>query len=248
MTSAVSPDLMPDCRHCRHRSGVGFVDLSDSELHFMSRFKAGHAAHQAGTVLIEQEQAHPSLFILYSGFAMRRRRFGDGRTRILSLLLPGDLAGLDTLCLLPSTCSVEALTDVTCCEFDAARWDALMAIPSLARRVSAVQSLDQRMTEIRLAASATNSTTNLCQFIGDVYFGLRRRRLVSRPDFRLPLRLNQLADMLGLTPTHLRRILRRLESDGILSIRRGRVIIGDVDRIADLSLDSSEWSRKRPLI
>ena len=72
MQGTAQANLM-DCRNCRHRSGVGFLDLRKSELEFMSDFKVRHAAASARTRLIRQGERVPSVFTLYSGIAIRFR-------------------------------------------------------------------------------------------------------------------------------------------------------------------------------
>lgn len=247
MTLPAGANLL-DCRHCRHRSGVGFQDLPEPELEFMSGFKQGHAVASAGTALIRQGQRTASVFTLYSGLAIRYRRLGGRRRQVLRILLPGSLVGLHTL-YAPSFAAVDAVTDVTLCRFDPRRWSELMAMPSLADRICQIQALDRRRAEARLCAvGAAGARANLCHFVADLFFGLRRRRLASRPQLDLPLSQEQLADALGVTPTHLRRIARELDEDGVLALRRRQVIIHDAQQLARLAALTDEWRGDRPLI
>jgi len=65
--------------------------------------------------------------------------------------------------------------------------------------------------------------------------GLRERLLVrgleTDGSFLLPLRRDDFADMLGLTPVHVSRILGKLKRAGLLEIRNHRVTILDVARL-----------------
>jgi CRP-like cAMP-binding protein len=236
-----------DCRHCRHRTGVGFVDLPEAELEFMSDFKQRHAAAPARTTLIKQGQRTATVFTLYSGLAIRYRRVGR-RRQVLKILLPGDLIGLQTL-YSPSFAAIEAITDVTLCRFDPRRWDELLAMPGLAARICQVQALERRRTEARLCAVGTaEARANLCHFVADLYFGLKRRRLVSGPELGLPVSHQQLADALAVTPTHLRRIARQLDDEGVLQLRRRRALIRDPDRLAKLAALTDDWRTDLPLV
>ncbi len=237
-----------DCRNCRHRTGVGFLDLPESELAFMSSFKQGHAAAPARTELIRQGQRKPSVFTLYSGLAIRYRLLDGRRRQVLKILLPGDLIGLQTL-YSPSFAAVEAITDITLCRFDPRRWGELLAMPALAARICQVQAIERRRTEARLCAvGAAEAQANLCHFIADLFFGLRRRRLASGLELDLPVSHQQLADALGVTPTHLRRIARQLEGEGVLALRRRRAVIHDVDRLATLGALTDDWRADLPLV
>ncbi len=237
-----------DCRHCRHRSGVGFQDLGETELAFMSRFKQGHIAMRAGTPLIRQGQEISAVFTLYSGLAIRYRQLGGGRRQVLRILLPGALIGLQTL-YGPSFAAVDAVTDITLCRFDPDRWPELLAMPDLAARICEVQALDRRRTEARLCAvGAAGARANLCHFVADLFFGLRRRRLVSSEQLELPVSHAELADALGITPMHLRRVSKLLDEDGILSLSRRRVVIHDPQQLARLAALADDWRGDRPLV
>jgi CRP-like cAMP-binding protein len=180
---------------------------------------------------------------------VRYRLIPGGGRQVLRILMPGDLVGLQTLYTAPSFAAVEAVTDVTMCRFDPRRWGELLQVPGLAARICEVQVIDRRRTEARLCAvGAAGARANLCHFVADLYFGLRRRRLASRPEFALPVTIQQLADALGITPTHLRRTARALELDGILALHRRTVTIRDVDRLARLAAATDDWTADRPLV
>lgn len=50
---------------------------------------------------------------------------------------------------------------------------------------------------------------------------------------QLPLRQWELAEFIGVTPEHLSRLFRSMESDGLISRDKGWVIVGDVERLGD---------------
>jgi CRP/FNR family transcriptional regulator, anaerobic regulatory protein len=240
---------MLECRNCRHRSGVGFIDLPESDLDFMSSFKERHESAAANSVLIRQGQRRAKVFTLYSGLAVRFRLLPGTRRQVLRILLPGDLVGLQSLYSSSSFAAVQSITDVTMCSFDPRRWEELLRRPGLAARICEIQAIDRRKTEARLCAvGAAGARANLCHFVADLYFGLRRRRLASRLDFDSPVSIQQLSDALGVTPTHLRRTAAALDQEGVLAIRRRQIVIHDLDRLARIAATTDEWSPDRPLV
>ena len=238
-----------DCFDCRHREGTGFRDLGSPELSFMNRFKQSHEVAWTHDLIIEEGQERPLLFTLYSGMATRCRTVFNGKSQLLSILLPGDLVGLEFLYRSASSCLVQAITDVTYCRFDLERWRTeLMCVPELAHRVCERLLLDQRHLEDRLTAiSACTAEGALAHFFLSLYDGLRVRRLCRDGSFALPLTNRQLADAVGITTVHLHRLLGRLEADNVLTHDRHRVVIRDEPRLRELACIPAE-REDRPLL
>lgn len=239
----------PWCATCRHRGGGMFKDLSQQEATFMASFKLAHGRAPAGEILIRQNVATRKVFTLYSGLAAKYREVPSGDRQLLSVMLPGDLIGLEGLYTGKASHSVEALTDVTFCMFDADRWPELLAIPSLAKRVSWLQALDQRHAEERLMAiGACDARRSIGYFVLDLYIRLQRRRLYRDNSFALPLTQQQFADAVGLTTVHVHRTLRCLHEENILTVEHKRATILDMDALRELACVSEDLAEERPFI
>ena len=65
----------------------------------------------------------------------------------------------------------------------------------------------------------------------DFYTRLRRRKLVSGPNYNLPLSQAQIGNYLGLTVVHINRVLRSLRSEQIVELEKHRVTILDLERL-----------------
>jgi hypothetical protein len=68
----------------------------------------------------------------------------------------------------------------------------------------------------------------------DIHDRLKRRDLISRPTFNLPLTQEQIGDHLGLTVVHVNRTLRRLREERVLMMDRQVVIIHDLDALREI--------------
>jgi hypothetical protein len=68
----------------------------------------------------------------------------------------------------------------------------------------------------------------------DIHDRLKRRDLISRPTFNLPLTQEQIADYLGLTMVHINRTLRRLREERLALLDRHVVIIHDLPALREL--------------
>jgi len=103
-----------DCRSCGIRAMVLFADLNEED------FKHIHAPiddlhYQAGQVLYDE--AHPALgvFTIRQGMVKLVRVTSDGRERIVRVLLPGDVAGLEALATGHYDSQAVALAPVSVC-------------------------------------------------------------------------------------------------------------------------------------
>ena len=103
-----------DCRSCAVREVALFSNLNEED------FALIHApiddmAYRAHQVLFNEGDAAGGIFTLRSGMLKLSRITGDGRRRILRVLRPGDVVGLEALATGRYDSEAAALTDVTLC-------------------------------------------------------------------------------------------------------------------------------------
>ncbi|MGG5811862.1 Crp/Fnr family transcriptional regulator [Falsiroseomonas sp. CW058] len=221
------------------RRAVGFQDFSDAEFGFMSELKAEHRRVPAGADLFQQDDAPTHVFTAFSGWAYRYRLFGDGRRQILGVVLPGELVGVPGAAFGRHAYAVRAATEAEFCALSLARLPALLREQEgLSMRLLWLSSHEQRMVE-RLAISLGRCTAEetLAAFSVDLRERLLRRGMTEEGglSFAFPLGQAEVADHLGMTIVHLNRVLRKLEQQKILVVRRGRMEILDLDRLRKLS-------------
>jgi CRP-like cAMP-binding protein len=167
----------------------------------------------------------PSLAFQIEGWIYRARLTFEGNRQISTLLLPGDVCDIEHL----TGESMWAFTDTT-----------LLAVP----RERALR-LGERFAEFGrfLMASALRECAILRE--RNLYMGrhnalARLAHLLCELDCRLgvgaanmsgfdwPVTQAEIADMLGLTPVHVNRVLQQLRRDGLITIERHHVHIVDV--------------------
>ena len=201
---------------------------------------AAYAVEAVPTAKIVVEKGHylrppggecARVYTLHTGWAVRFRGARNGRRQILSFYLPGDFVGLESLGVVTGDCSIRALTDLTLCEFDSASVLSLLVKKgqSATGIVAAIAQSRAHMDEILFALGRCSAMERLVQLI----LSFRARMLAAgaeeTDEFSMPLKRDDLADALGLTPVHVSRILAKLKHDGLLSFESGTVTIFDVD-------------------
>lgn len=229
----------PWCEDCPMRRAPGFQDFSDAELDFMSDLKAEHRRLPPGADLFRQGDVPSHIFTAYSGWSIRYRLLGDGRRQILGIVLPGDLVGVPGATFGQHGHALRAVTEAEFCALSLARLPALLQEQEgLAMRLLWLASHQKRMLE-RLAVTLGRCTADetLAGFAVDLRERLERRGMLDEGglSFAFPLGQAEIADHLGMTVVHLNRVLRRMEERDILIVRRGRMVIRDLDRLEALS-------------
>lgn len=225
----------PWCDSCRHRSTLAFVDLADPELAFMSGFKRAHAIAKAREIIIHQGETNECVGVLYSGWIAKYRTTSSGERQLLSILLPGDLVGLEVAGL-RSWFSLEALTDISICMFEPSSLTRLLAVPSLAARMLRRLASDKRQVEDRFAVVAgCDGRHGLAHLVLDLHRRLRLRGLALDHSLTVPLSRQQLAEAVGITSVHLHRLLRKFRREGVMHFERRRIVITNRDRLRELA-------------
>ena len=82
-----------------------------------------------------------------------------------------------------------------------------------------------------MAITRLDARGRMADMILGMYERLRRRELISRLTFNLPLRHDQIADHLGITPVHVSRTLRLLREQRVVIFDRQIVMILDLNEL-----------------
>lgn len=103
-----------DCRTCAIREMALFASLTESDFNHIHA-PIDDLAYRCGETLYVEGQAAQGVYTLRSGMVKLSRVSVDGRQRILRLLRPGDVVGLEALATERYDSDATALTDITVC-------------------------------------------------------------------------------------------------------------------------------------
>ena len=208
------------------------------------RLKILHEAHgpqrraEARGHLVRAADPTPPVVTLSTGWAFRYVPLTDGRRQILSVALPGDTIGLDTLVgggpVYPvqtgrGAVYSEMAHTITKNLLRDADWFHDLAVKALARERAEAERALIRMGQCTAEAAVAS-------VLLDFYGRLARRGLAAEHQFQLELSQHQFADLLGLTPVHLNRTLTRLRSHDLVSIAGDRVALRNVPDLEQVAV------------
>lgn len=177
----------------------------------------------AKRLLVKEGQVPEDAYTIVYGWVARAKILPDGRRQIFDFLLPGDVVAYDNLLNEPIRYSIQTLTEVGVCAYPRVDFCTRMMRYPVTMTAAAVSSI-KRLNEaeehlVRLGRrSASERLANLVLHLHD---RLAKRHLAPGKIFRLPLRLDDFADALGLTPVHVSRTLTILREQSLFAFRSG---------------------------
>jgi CRP-like cAMP-binding protein len=173
--------------------------------------------------------------LLVSGFAMRHKILGNGSRQILAIHMKGDLVDLQNSFLGVADHSVQVLTDA---EVAMIPRDAVKEIAFARPRVGMAMWFDTLVDasvfrEWIANVGRRDAHTRIAHLLCEFSLRLKVAGLGEATDYELPMTQEHIADCTGLTPVHVNRMLKLLESENLISRRSSRsVTIGDWNRLA----------------
>lgn len=179
------------------------------------------------------EELAPRLVLILDGYAATWRSDTEGRSRIVGLAGPGELAGLRALSPLRAPIELVAMTDARCATWHPdnvlaiARTDAGLATALLELALLAGDALLARTDSLSIG-SAFERVVELVSLRREIVFDPVRPILVR----------SQIAELTGASKEMVDRILGDLETDGIVErVGRTGLVLRDetaLDRLAEM--------------
>lgn len=177
------------------------------------------------------------IVVLRSGWAARFTHVPDGRRQVLSILVPGDIAGAELVIQPSIRVPVQALTEISYCAFDVTDLKEIgVEDPSLVWSFLDICTSGRKDTEARLVdLGRRNAEQRLARFIADLHRRLRRHGIADESSMPFPLRQQTIADALGLTQVHVSRVMSSFRESNVLKVIGGRLFIKDLEALLDIA-------------
>lgn len=186
-----------------------FKDLGT--LHQLRRHQ--HLA-RAGQVL-------DSIYAIQEGWAGRFTVLDSGQRQFTALYLPGDLCEPQWLIRPRSNESIIALSPMRAVRVPIVELagPGQRQIESYAMLSSVLQLIDRQASWI-VSLGRKAAVERICTVLIEVFDRTRHSVLAGDNSFAMPLTQRELADMVGLTPIHVNRVLKELRDRGVLDVHR----------------------------
>lgn len=188
------------------------------------------------TCILRANDSGPRLRMLVKGWAYHCRMFTDGRRQITSVLLPGDLFGLETVFDAQLGGAVWTATPATYAVLDAeAALHLFDTAPWFRRRLVRTLMQDKAVSDHWMAQLGQyDAEERTASLLLQLYDRLTSLKMTVGRSFTLGLTQQELADMLGLHLIHVNRTLSRLRARGLIMVQGREVTLLDMGGLAEL--------------
>lgn len=214
-----------------------FVDLSPEDVAKLNDLAADVRRYQAKRTLIREGDRPEVVFLLLKGWACRYKVVSDGGRQIVAYLLPGDLCDVHIFYLKEMDHSIGLLSDAEVAEVPKQKIiDIFDASPTLARALWWSTLVDEgTLREWITNLGRRDAFDRLAHLFAELWLRMTMVGLTHDGSFDLPLTQEELGDTLGLTSVHINRTLQEMRVQGLVSTRRGKLHIPDVNKLNAVS-------------
>lgn len=216
---------------------TAYVRLSEAEIADLMTMAEDHREIPRGKYLVHEGDEPAGIYLLVAGWTASSVAFVSGRRQLIKIHLPGDLLGLPSLSLGNAADSIVALTDAVIVYIPRANIGRLFEnSPRLAALLFLISQEERVALMDRLASiGATAAINRLAALVLEVHGRVRRALPDSGDAFDFPLLQSDVADIIGVTETHLNRTVQRLRAAGSVTWQRQRVTVHDAAALARLA-------------
>ncbi|MBZ0211220.1 MAG: Crp/Fnr family transcriptional regulator [Hyphomicrobium sp.] len=185
-----------------------------------------HGGAKTNTVIYRQGEATEDVFVLCQGWAVRLIQLPNGRRQILSVLLPGDLFSATTLFADRLHYSVQAATEVRFSRFARVELNRVMANPDALAQLGKVCATEhRRMDELATDLGQRSAEERIAHLIIHLVDRISARAMGSDRSYPFPLRQRHIADITGLTPVHVSRVITQFRRANYFELSKGTLVL-----------------------
>lgn len=224
--------------------------LNETDHETLRRLSSHDRLVPARQDLIREGDRTETVYLVLSGFACCYKILPRGRRCISGLMVPGDFCDPRASILDEMDHSIATMTDCTVVEIPRqTMWRLIEDHPRIAHAVCWSMLVDGAVTREWLIGIARRlAPERMAHLFCELLLRLRAVGLAASNEYALPFTQSDLADMLGLTPIHVNRVLRDLRSRGLIMLSRRRLRILDEARLIAFCGFNPNYLHRIPVI
>jgi CRP-like cAMP-binding protein len=213
-----------------------YLHLVEPELKALAALEDTERMVPRGTVLRAEHSSSREFYVVRRGWLYSSMLLFDGNRQILSMHLPGEIAGEAGLPWDKAPFTITAATDTIVRVIDKAALRGMFdRQPRIGALLLVLAQIERVVLADRLASiGRTSAKSRVAALLVDI---LRRLRAGGEPmnaGMPLPLTQEEIGDATGLTAVHVNRMMRQLSDEGLITRGNGRIQITDEAQLAGI--------------
>jgi CRP-like cAMP-binding protein len=187
--------------------------------------------------IVVEGRPSPAIYLVLDGLLMRYRILRDGQRQVVNVIVPGDVAGAPSCFFEGALYSIRTVTDAVVASVSL---DALPGLvdeqPRFAAKLFWLLSCDAAIsTEHVVIVGRRPARERIAHFFLELLVRLQAVGLADERSYHMPFTQDVVCDALGLSLAYVNHELRTLAREGLVFIKKHKVIIADVDTLARLT-------------
>lgn len=186
--------------------------------------------------IIREGDRPDHVHLMVEGWAARYKLLPDGARQITAFLIPGDFCDLHVTILGEMDHSIVTLTRAKVAFIPRGKIDEITDRPRLAKALCWATLVDEAVLRAWLVnVGRRDAFEAIGHLMCELYVRMKNVGLAADHRYELPLTQEELADALGLTPVHVNRVLQRMRSEELITLKRNALEILDYRRLVAAS-------------
>ncbi|WP_333836173.1 Crp/Fnr family transcriptional regulator [Novosphingobium sp.] len=171
--------------------------------------------------LARADEPMDCVYRIEEGWACQYRLLADGRRQIITLFLPGDYCEPQWLLQGRATLPIVALTRVRAVRLPLSRIHARGASEedNVSSVLNAMVTLLKNREKWIFNLGRMTATERLCNLLCEIHARLKACNRVVQDRCAMPLTQYDMADLVGISPVHVNRVLQSLRAQGLVDLR-----------------------------
>lgn len=210
-----------------------FDMVSAEEEQALREAMSGEAEFRRYDTIVKAKTELENSNLLLEGFVYRYKDLKDGSRQTLQLAVPGDFIDLHSFLLKQLDHDIAAFTDCRLGSFPHERLKAVIAEHQHLGRLLWLSTIVDAAIhrEWMLSLGRRDARSRLAHFFCELQVRLTAAGLAEHGTYELPITQSDLAEILGLTPVHINRMLKELRDENMVTFKGKTVEIGDWDAL-----------------
>ena len=198
--------------------------------------------------IVSEGRPCSAVFLISEGVAIRYRILRDGQRQIIDVLLPGNFAGVTSCRFATALFSIKTLAHSVVHPIPLSRLAALFEKqPELAVNLLWSFANDAAViAEHLIAIGRRTALERVAHFLLELLMRLQRLGLADGDTFQLPLTQEIIGDALGLSIPYVNRVLRDLQDEGLIVVKKQQFEICNIEELSALADFKQDYLQPRP--